>query len=126
MKNTTKNDKKEKLCVKVRKNYEKQTISDKKQQNGSKNMSSDRVTASTDDCNKTPTDFHSAVTACNTGRKNFHRTFAKKSCEKRKKQLFRWKKPHKKVVLIQTALPKFVCEKVWGSVCLRKFTANYK
>lgn len=55
MKNTTKNDKKEKLCVKVRKNYEKQTISDKKQQNGSKNMSSDRVTASTDDCNKTPT-----------------------------------------------------------------------
>lgn len=55
MKNTTKNDKKEKLCVKVRKNYEKQTISDKKQQNGSKNMSSDKVTASTDDCNKTPT-----------------------------------------------------------------------
>lgn len=54
MKNTTKNDKK-KLCVKVRKNYEKQTISDKKQQNGSKNMSSDKVTASTDDCNKTPT-----------------------------------------------------------------------
>lgn len=46
---------KRKLCVKVRKNYEKQTISDKKQQNGSKNMSSDRVTASTDDCNKTPT-----------------------------------------------------------------------
>lgn len=55
MKNTTKNDKKEKLCVKMRKNYKKQTISDKKQQNGSKNMSSDRVTASTDDCNKTPT-----------------------------------------------------------------------
>lgn len=55
MKNTTKNDKKEKLCVKVRKNYEKQTISDKKQQNGSKNMSSDKVTAPTDDCNKTPT-----------------------------------------------------------------------
>lgn len=54
MKNTTKNDKK-KLCVKVRKNYKKQTISDKKQQNGSKNMSSDKVTASTDDCNKTPT-----------------------------------------------------------------------
>lgn len=55
MKNTTKNDKKEKLCVKVRKNYKKQTISDKKQQNGSKNMSSDKVTAPTDDCNKTPT-----------------------------------------------------------------------
>ena len=30
LKNTTKHDKKEKLCVKVRKNYEKQTISDKK------------------------------------------------------------------------------------------------
>lgn len=55
MKNTTKNDKKEKLCVKVRKNYEKQTISDKKQQNGSKNMSSDKVTASTGDCSKIPT-----------------------------------------------------------------------
>ena len=33
----------------MRKNYKKQTISDKKQQNGSKNMSSDKVTAPTDD-----------------------------------------------------------------------------
>lgn len=48
-KNTTKNDKKEKLCVNVIKSYKKQTISDKKQQNGSKNMSSDKVTAPTDD-----------------------------------------------------------------------------
>ena len=39
----------------MRKNYKKQTISDKKQQNSSKNMSSDKVTASTGDCNKTPT-----------------------------------------------------------------------
>ena len=39
----------------MRKNYKKQTISDKKQQNGSKNMSSDKVTAPTDDWNKTPT-----------------------------------------------------------------------
>lgn len=79
MKNTTKHDKKEKLCVKVRKNYEKQTISDKKRRNGSekKYPYSDREIARTWGL-KQNTDFYSAVTACNTGRKNFHRTFAKK------------------------------------------------
>lgn len=96
MKNTTKNDKKENLCVKVRKNYKKQTISDKKQQNGSKNMSSDKVTAPTDDCNKTPTftlPLPPAIQA-----EKIPIVLLQKSCEKRKKQLFRWKKPHKKVV----------------------------
>ncbi len=83
MKNTTKNDKKEKLCVNVIKSYKKQTISDKKRQNGSekKYPYSDREIARTWGL-KQNTDFYSAVTACNTGRKNFHRTFAKKSCEK--------------------------------------------
>lgn len=55
MKNTTKNDKKEKLCVKVRKNYKKTNNFRQKTTKRSKNMSSDKVTASTDDCNKTPT-----------------------------------------------------------------------
>lgn len=125
MKNTTKNDKKEKLCEKERKNYEKQTISDKKQQNGSKNMSSDKVTASTDDCNKTPT-FTLPLPPAIQAEKNSIGILQKKVVKSEKKQLFRWEKPHKKVVLIQTALPKFVCKKVWGSVRLRKFTANYK
>lgn len=64
-------------------------------------MSSDRGISRTWGL-KQNTDFHSAVTSCNTGRKKFHRTFAKNSCEKRKikKQLFLWEKPHKKVVLI--------------------------
>ena len=88
MKNTTKNDKKEKLCVKVRKNYEKQTISDKKQQNGSKNMSSDKVTASTDDCSKIPT-FTLPLPPAIQAEKIFIVLLQKKICEKRKKQLFR-------------------------------------
>ena len=86
MKNTTKNDKKEKLCVRVRKNYEKQTSSDKKQQNGSKNMSSDKVTAPTGDCNKTPTftlPLPPAIQA-----KKFFIGILQKGCEKRKKTTF--------------------------------------
>ena len=88
-------------------------------------MSSDKVTASTDDCNKTPT-FTLPLPPAIQAEKIFIVLLQKKSCEKRKKQLFRREKPHKKVVLIQTALRKFVCKKVWGSVRLRMFTANYK
>ena len=84
-----KNDKKEKLCVNVIKSYKKQTISDKKRQNGSekKYPYSDREIARTWGL-KQNTDFYSAVTSCNTGRKNFHCTFAKKVVKSEKKTTF--------------------------------------
>ena len=96
MKNTTKNDKKEKLCVKVRKNYEKQTISDKKQQNGSKNMSSDKVTASTGDCSKIPT-FTLPLPPAIQAEKIFIVLLQKKVVKSEKKQLFGGKSRTKKL-----------------------------
>lgn len=114
MKNTTKNDKKEKLCVKVRKNYKKTNNFRQKTTKRSKNMSSDKVTASTDDCNKTPT-FTLPLPPAIQAEKIFIVLLQKKVVKSEKKQLFRWKKPHKKVVLIQTALPKYVCKK-FGAV----------
>ena len=70
-------------------------------------MSSDKVTASTGDCSKIPT-FTLPLPPAIQAEKNFHRTFAKKVVKSEKKQLFWWKKPHKKVVLIQTA-PALIC-----------------
>lgn len=107
MKNTTKNDKKEKLCVKVRKNYEKQTISDKKQQNGSKNMSSDKVTASTGDCSKIPT-FTLPLPPAIQAEKIFIVLLQKKSCEKRKKTTFSVKKATQKSCF-NTNCPAQIC-----------------
>lgn len=109
MKNTTKNDKKEKLCVNVIKSYKKQTISDKKRQNGSekKYPYSDREIARTWGL-KQNTYFYSAVTACNTGRKKFHWHFAKKSCEKRKKTTFSVKKAAQKSCF-NTNCPAQIC-----------------
>lgn len=88
-------------------------------------MSSDKVTASTDDCNKTPT-FTLPLPPAIQAEKIFIVLLQKKVVKSEKNNFFGEKSHTKKVVLIQTALPKFVCEKVWGSVRLRKFTANYK
>lgn len=79
----------------MRKNYENQTISDKKQQNGSKNMSSDKVTAPTDDWNKTPT-FTLPLPPAIQAEKNSIGILQKKSCEKRKKTTFSVKKATQK------------------------------
>ena len=96
------------MCVKERKNYEKQTISDKKQQNGSKNMSSDKVTAPTDDCNKTPT-FTLPLPPAIQAEKNSIGILQKKVVKSEKKNNFFGEKSHtKKVVLIQTA-PALIC-----------------